>query len=66
MVDKVNRGMVSTLMKGQIPMQEPEQVREAEQRRTDLSKMRESRNETQSTHAINSNSDMNRSKLVPK
>ncbi|WP_285826605.1 preprotein translocase subunit SecA [Bacteroides acidifaciens] len=51
MVDKVNRGMVSTLMKGQIPMQEPEQVREAEQRRTDLSKMRESRNETQSTHA---------------
>ncbi len=51
MVDKVNRGMVSTLMKGQIPMQEPEQVREAEQRRTDLSKMRESRNETQSAHA---------------
>lgn len=51
MVDKVNRGMVSTLMKGQIPMQEPEQVREAEQRRTDLSKMRESRNETQGVHA---------------
>lgn len=51
MVDKVNRGMVSTLMKGQIPMQEPEQVREAEQLRTDLSKMRESRNETQGGHA---------------
>lgn len=51
MVDKVNRGMVSTLMKGQIPMQEPEQVREAELRRTDLSKMRESRNETQGAHA---------------
>lgn len=45
MVEKINKGMVSTLMKGQIPMQEPEHVREAEQRRTDLSRMRESRSE---------------------
>ncbi len=45
MVEKVNKGMVSTLMKAQIPMQEPEQVREAEMRRTDLSRMRESRTE---------------------
>ena len=45
MVEKINKGMVSTLMKGQIPMQEPEHVREAEQRRTDLSRMRESRTE---------------------
>lgn len=47
MVDKINRGMVSTLMKGRIPVQEPERVREAEQRRTDLSGMRESRSEAQ-------------------
>ena len=46
MVEKINKGMVSTLMKGQIPMPEPEEVREAEQRRTDLSKMHETRNET--------------------
>lgn len=45
MVEKINKGMVSTLMKGQIPLQEPEHVREAEQRRTDLSRMRESRSE---------------------
>ena len=51
MVEKINKGMVSTLMKGQIPMQEPEQVREAEQRRTDLSKMRESRAEAQAATA---------------
>lgn len=51
MVEKVNKGMVSTLMKGQIPMQEPEHVREAEQRRTDLSRMRESRSETQAAAA---------------
>ena len=40
MVEKINKGMVSTLMKGQIPMQEPEHVREAEEKRTDLSKQR--------------------------
>ena len=47
MVEKINKGMVSTLMKGQIPMQEPEHVREAEEKRTDLSKLRESRSEAQ-------------------
>lgn len=45
MVEKINKSMVSTLMKGQIPIQEAEQVHEAEQRRTDLSRMRESRSE---------------------
>ena len=38
-------------MKGQIPIQEPERVREAEQRRTDLSKLRESRSEAQAAAA---------------
>ncbi len=51
MVDKINKGMVSTLMKGQIPIQEPERVREAEQKRTDLSKLRESRSEAQAAAA---------------
>lgn len=45
MVEKVNRGTVSTLMKGQIPMQEPERVKEAEEKRTDLSKMKTGRTE---------------------
>ena len=43
LVDKVNKQVVSTLMKGQIPIQNPEQVREAETRR----KMDMSRYKTQ-------------------
>ena len=39
MVNKVNKDVVSTLMKGYIPIQSPEQVREAEARkRTDMSR----------------------------
>jgi preprotein translocase subunit SecA len=39
MVQKVNRDVVSTLVKGQIPMSAPSQVREADDRkRTDMSK----------------------------
>ena len=45
MVEKINKGTVSTLMKGQIPMQEPERVKEAEEKRTDLSKMKTGRTE---------------------
>ena len=45
MVEKINRGIVSTLMKGQIPMQEPEEVREARERLTDMSRMKEGRAE---------------------
>ncbi|NLN30589.1 MAG: preprotein translocase subunit SecA, partial [Bacteroidales bacterium] len=33
MINKVNKDVVSTLMKGHIPTQDPEQVREAKQRR---------------------------------
>jgi preprotein translocase subunit SecA len=33
MLDKVNKDVVSTLMKGQIPQQDPDQVKEAERRR---------------------------------
>ena len=39
MVNKVNKDVVSTLMKGQIPIQNPDEVREAETRkRTDMSR----------------------------
>ena len=39
MVEKVNKDVVSTLMKGHIPIQSPDQVREAETRkRTDMSR----------------------------
>ena len=49
MVEKINRGIVSTLMKGQIPMQEPEDVREAREKRTDLSRLKEGRSEAPAT-----------------
>jgi preprotein translocase subunit SecA len=43
MMDRVNRGVVSTLMKGQIPISDPEQVREAPiaRRPVDRSQLRE-------------------------
>ena len=43
MVDKINKSVVSTLMKGQIPFEAPEEVRQAEERRTDMSKMQTGR-----------------------
>ena len=46
MIDKVNRSVVSTLVKGHIPIQDPDQVREAQQRRkTDYSKYQTSRSD---------------------
>jgi len=40
MIDKVNRDVVATLVKGHIPIQDPDKVREAEKRRrTDYSKL---------------------------
>jgi preprotein translocase subunit SecA len=46
MVDKVNKNVVSTLMKGQIPFAAPEEVRRAEERRTDMSRMQAGRSES--------------------
>jgi len=47
MIDKVNRSVVSTLVKGHIPIQDPDQVREAQQRRkTDYSKYQTSRSDS--------------------
>jgi len=43
MIDEINKKVVSTLMKVQIPVPDPDRVREAEQRRTDMSRMSASR-----------------------
>jgi preprotein translocase subunit SecA len=46
LVAKVNKDVVSTLMKGQIPIQSPDQVREAEsRRRTDMSRYKAQKSE---------------------
>ncbi len=46
MINKINKDIVSTLMKGFIPVQDPEQVREAERRRQiDTSRLRESKSD---------------------
>ncbi|WP_347840932.1 preprotein translocase subunit SecA [uncultured Draconibacterium sp.] len=46
MVNKVNKDVVSTLIKGQIPIQNPDQVREAEsRRRTDMSRYKTQKSE---------------------
>ncbi|WP_340114234.1 preprotein translocase subunit SecA [Maribellus mangrovi] len=46
LIDKVNKQVVSTLMKGQIPIQSPDQVREAETRRkTDMSRYKTQKSE---------------------
>jgi preprotein translocase subunit SecA len=46
MITKVNKDVVSTLMKGHIPSQDPEQVKEAERRRqVDMSNLRASKSD---------------------
>nr|MDE7074317.1 SEC-C domain-containing protein [Odoribacter sp.] len=66
MVEKINKGMVSALMKAQIPMQEPDRVREADQKRTDLSKMRESRAEAIASSGANREQSHQPVKVGPK
>lgn len=46
MLNTVNEDIVSSLMKAHIPMQDPNQVREAEQRRTDMSRMQMQKNDS--------------------
>ncbi|MBP3419742.1 MAG: preprotein translocase subunit SecA [Marinifilaceae bacterium] len=43
MIDEINKKVISTLMKVQIPVPDPDRVREAEQRKTDMSRMSASR-----------------------
>ncbi|MDX9812083.1 MAG: SEC-C metal-binding domain-containing protein, partial [Bacteroidales bacterium] len=47
MLNKVNKDVVSTLMKGQIPVQDPEQVKEAQRRRqaADMSRVKASKSD---------------------
>ncbi len=45
LIDKINREVVSILLKAYIPNQQPENIREAEQRRTDYSKMNAGRSD---------------------
>ena len=46
MLNKINKDVVSTLMKGYIPVQDPDQVKEAERRRNvDMSRLRESKSD---------------------
>lgn len=46
MITKVNKDVISTLMKGHIPSQDPEQVKEAQRRRqVDMSRMRTSKSD---------------------
>ena len=46
MVDKINNQTISILMRGQIPVQEPQEVRQAApERRQDMSKYREQKND---------------------
>ena len=52
MIDSMNRKVLSILMRGQIPMREPEQVREARPvQRMDLSRMRTQKDEVSSRAA---------------
>lgn len=51
MMERINRGVVSTLMKGQIPISDPEQVREAPvapRRQVDRSQLREEKQDASS------------------
>lgn len=48
MIDDVNRKVTSILMRGQIPVREPEQVRQAEQKRADYSRYRTQKDEFRS------------------
>jgi len=46
MIERVNKNVISTLMKGHIPSPDPDQVREAERRRrTDMSRYRTSKSD---------------------
>jgi len=47
MVEGVNKAIVSTLMKGQIPVSDPDEIQEAQERkRTDMSRMKTSSSDT--------------------
>ena len=67
MVGKVNKDIVSTLMKGHIPIQSPEEVREAaEVRRTDMSRYRTQKSDlTTSSNAMEGAHSQTQQKAKP-
>lgn len=46
MIEKINRSIVSTLLKGHIPVNDPEDLREGNNQHTDMSRMQMSRSES--------------------
>lgn len=66
MVDKINKSVVSTLMKGQIPFEAPEEVKQAEEKRTDLSKMRTGRSDIPTPQANQEPRKVEPVKVAPK
>jgi preprotein translocase subunit SecA len=59
MIDKVNKDLVSTLMKGHIPSQDPDQVKEA-QRRRQIENLRTSRTDSIQTSGPSGGADRDR------
>ncbi len=60
MINKVNKDVVSTLMKGHIPIQDPDQVREAQRRRqVDMSKYRASKSDFSQYSSTGGGADRN-------
>jgi preprotein translocase subunit SecA len=45
MIENVNKSVIASLMKGHIPLQDPEEVRQAEERKRDMSELRTSKQE---------------------
>ena len=65
MLTEVNKDVASTLMKGHIPTQDPDQVREAQRRRqVDMSRYRTSRSDLSQSGAVGGGPDKNQ-KIEP-
>lgn len=66
MINKVNKDVVSTLMKGHIPTQDPEQVKEAQRRRqVDMSRMRTSRSDSSQAGSVAGGQDRDQRPTEP-
>jgi preprotein translocase subunit SecA len=66
MITKVNKDVVSTLMKGHIPTQDPEQVKEAQRRRqVDMSNLRTSKSDFSQYSSTGSGSQEKNQKTEP-
>ena len=65
MLTKVNKDVISTLMKGHIPSQDPEQVKEAERRRqVDMSNLRTSKSDFSQYSSTGGGSDKGKAEPV--